>query len=306
MNDVQLVARFVREFRMLRPNLVLSYTIKNNIYGAMASRRTNVTFVPTVTGLGTAFLASSLLRQVACALYRHAFKHLDHVVFQNCEDFGEFLKYRLVSQRQILLIPGSGVDTTRFQIAPMPSSDERKFLMIGRMLRDKGVEEYVAAARICKLADPRLRFSLIGPADAQNNTAISLEQLQAWDKEGFVSYLGPREDVRSDIASAHCIVLPSYREGMSRVLLEAACMGRPLIATDVPGCRDIVEDGVNGYLCTPADSRDLARKLQSIATLPVDVLTKMGHEGRAKVVKSFADEIVIPAYLKMITETDRL
>jgi len=300
-NDFKLIRRFAREFRKQRPDLVLSFTIKNNIFGALAARRSGTPFIPTITGLGTAFLSGRALRWMACRLYAQAFRHLPTVVFQNTEDRDMFLELGLVTHRQSHMVTGSGVDTEHFAPVAFPAGgSSRTFVMIARMLRDKGVEEFVEAARLCRAKRPGLDFCLVGPADSRNRSAIGLEQLTVWDAEGAVRYLGERIDVRPDIAKAHCVVLPSYREGLPRVLLEAAAMARPVVATDVPGCRDIVEDGANGYLCVPRDAADLAEKMMDMAALPLDRLSEMGSTGRDKVLREFSERGVIDEYLALI------
>ena len=204
------------------------------------------------------------------------------------------------------LVPGSGIDLERFTLTPSPSPASGRggirFLLVARMLWDKGVGEYVAAARRVRRRYPDAEFGLLGFLDVQNPAAISREQMDAWVDEGVVRYLGVSDDVRAQIAAADCVVLPSYREGTPRTLLEAAAMGRPLITTDAVGCREVVEDGVNGLLCRVRDADDVADKMEQMIALSADERTEMGRRGREKVEREFDERFVIEAYLRAIRE----
>ena len=174
--------------------------------------------------------------------------------------------------------------------------------MVARLLWDKGVGEFVEAATIIKQGRPDIRFQLLGPIGVENRTAIAKEQVAKWLDEGVIEYLGESDSVQSIMSEAHAIVLPSYREGTSRVLLEGAAIGRPLIATNVPGCREIIEDGVTGYLCAPRDALDLAEKINTILSLSTSQLEVMGRKGREKVVREFRQEIVCDRYVEVLKQ----
>ena len=295
--DLKLMQRFKRMFRNEQPDAILSYTIKNNIFGAMAARSLGIPFVPNVTGLGTAFLSGGVLQTIAESLYRRAFGQLSHVFFQNSDDRELFLERSLIKATQAHLLPGSGIDLKRFSAADFPPKTEvTVFLMIARLLRDKGLVEYVEAARRVKSGHPEAVFQLLGPIDAVNRTAIDAAILRSWQAEGVVEYLGTTKDVRPCIAEAHCVVLPSYREGAPRTLIEAAAMARPLITTDVPGCRSVVDDGVTGYLCQVRDSTKLAEAFERFLALPHADKAAMGCGGRAKMEAEFNQDIVVQAY----------
>ena len=298
LQDLALMRRFKRIFRTEQPDAILSYTIKNNIFGAMAAHALNIPFFPNVSGLGTAFLSGGTLQTVAEGLYRRAFAHLPRVFFQNEDDRDLFVKRKLVAPRQAHVLPGSGIDLERFPLTDYPQQREAPvFLMIGRLLRDKGVLEYVEAARQVKSDHPKTRFQLLGAVDAANRTAIDAATVRSWEEEGVIEYLGTADDVRPHIAAAHCAVLPSYREGAPRTLIEAAAMARPLIATDVPGCRDVVVDNVNGYLCKVRDSASLAETFEKFLALPLASKAEMGRAGRSKMEADFDQGIVVQAYM---------
>ena len=297
LQDIKLIGRMRRVFREEQPDAIFSYTIKNNIFGALAARPLGIPFIPNVTGLGTAFLSGGFLQFVAEGLYRRAFRHQRVVFFQNEDDRNLFLTRRLVTAQQARLLPGSGIDLNHFAATDYSKDkDAPVFLMIARLLRDKGVIEYVEAARRVKSAHPRARFQLLGAVDAANRTAIDAATVTSWEEEGIIEYLGTADDVRPHIAASHCVVLPSYREGAPRTLIEAAAMARPLIATDVPGCRSVVEDGETGYLCKVRDGDDLARSIETFLALPRAEIARMGRAGRAKMSKSFDQAIVVQAY----------
>jgi glycosyltransferase involved in cell wall biosynthesis len=301
LEGVRLVRRFKQQFRVLQPDVVLSYTIKNNIFGAMAARAVGVPFVPNVTGLGTAFLSGGLLQAIAEGLYRHAFKRLPVVFFQNADDRDLFAQRRLVRAEQARLLPGSGIDLQRFAAAEMPPATSAPvFLMIARLLRDKGVLEFVEAARQVKTQYPQARFQLLGAVDAENRTAIDRATVDGWVNEGVVEYLGTTTDVRPLIAAASCVVLPSYREGAPRTLIEAAAMARPLIATDVPGCRSVVDDGLSGYLCQVRDADSLADAAMRMLALSHEECVAMGQAGRQKMQRQFDEALVVAAYRDVI------
>lgn len=300
--DLKLLRSLTRVFRDERPDVVLSYTIKNNIFGAMAARSSGVPFLPNVTGIGTAFLSGGLLQAIAERLYRRAFSPLPIIFFQNEDDQGLFIRRGLARPEQARLLPGSGIDLTHYAATDLPSADAAPtFLMIARLLRQKGVVEFVDAARQVKATTPQARFQLLGAAGSRNRTAISADTIRAWVEEGVVEYLGTTDDVRPHIAAAHCVVLPSYREGAPRTLLEAAAMARPLIATDVPGCRSVLDPDVSGFLCEARSAGSLAATLRRFLDLPHAAKVGMGRAGRAKMEHAFDEAIVVRAYREAIS-----
>jgi glycosyltransferase involved in cell wall biosynthesis len=295
--DLRLLADYRRLLGRIQPAAYLGFTIKPNIYGAMAAASLGIPAIPNVSGLGTAFIRRGVLQSIVTALYRLGFSKAPAVFFQNDEDRSLFVGRRIVRAKQSRVLPGSGVDLSRF--APVaPSDGPPVFLLVARLLRDKGVIEFVQAAR--SLGSQGMHFQLLGPIDEGNRTAIGRLELERWVEEGVIEYLGVTDDVRPFLAAATAVVLPSYREGMPRSLLEAAAMGRPLIATDVPGCRDVVEDGVNGYLCAIRDPVSLASAMRRLAGLPPTDRIVMGEAARRKVQEQFSEELVIRAYLEVL------
>lgn len=297
LSDLVLMRRFRNHFGELAPDLVLSFTIKNNLFGAMAARSAKIAFIPNVTGLGTAFLGGRWLQAVAEKLYRTAFRRLPLVFFQNADDRDLFVRRKLVKPAQASLLPGSGIDLEQFAEAPFPcAGGPTRFLMIARLIRDKGVFEYIEAARKLRTEGVAAEFHLLGPLGAENRTAIDAGQLREWQAEGIIEYHGTTEDVRPFITDAHCVVLPSYREGAPRTLIEGAALGRPAVASDVTGCNSVVEEGVTGLLCNVRDALDLAEKLRDFAALTREAQAAMGGAARSRMEREFSVDVVIQAY----------
>ncbi|HET8720773.1 MAG TPA: glycosyltransferase family 4 protein, partial [Nitrospira sp.] len=254
--------------------------------------------VPNVTGLGTAFLRGSVFRRTVLTMYRFAFTHAKAVLFQNPDDQALFLREGIVRPGQSRVIPGSGIDPTHFRPVELPA--EPRFLMIARLLGDKGVREYVAAARKLKASFPSAGFALLGELDRQNRSAVSTGELEAWVRESVIEYVGSKRDVRPHIARSSAVVLPSYREGLPRTLLEGAAMARPLIGTDVPGCRELVRDGVTGFLCEARDADSLAAAMERLARMSHDERMRLGTEARSMVEREFDQTLVSDAYLELL------
>jgi glycosyltransferase involved in cell wall biosynthesis len=304
LDDIKLLFNLRKIFSQEQPDVVLTYTIKNNIYGALAAKSLNISIIPNITGLGTAFLAGGFLGMIVKILYEKALRQLPCVFFQNVDDSRYFVDHGIVQKDQIYLLPGSGVDLEHFHKTPFSNSEAGPiFLMISRIIKDKGVLEYVGAARELKQVWPHARFQLLGNAKSENRTAIDALTVQSWHEEGVIEYLGTTDDVRPFIAASNCIVLPSYREGAPRALIEAAAMARPVIATDVPGCRSVVEDEITGFLCRERSVASLVNACRKFLTLPLGRQAAMGRAGRMKIEREFDQKRVVNEYRKAIAAT---
>jgi glycosyltransferase involved in cell wall biosynthesis len=283
--DAGTTVALARAFRRFRPDAVFVYAVKPVIYGSVAARLARVPLrVAMITGTGSAFggggsrkrrLVSWLVRR----LYRLGLAGVHVVFFQNPDDERLFRSLGLVGRggQRILRVGGSGVDLSKYSPVPLPTGP-LTFLLIGRVIRDKGVAEYVEAAKRVRLVHPEVRVQLLGPLDS-NPTAISKEELDGWVASGAIEYLGRTPDVRPNLAAAHVCVLPSYGEGMPRSVLEAMAMARPVITTDVPGCRETVVAERNGYLVPVRDAGALADAMIKLVEAP-ERLEAMGLEGR--------------------------
>jgi len=232
-----------------------------------------------------------------------AFRFPREVWFLNPDDQQTFLREGLLpSPERGYLLNSEGIDLEQFPLTPLANGKTHfDFLLVGRLLWDKGVAEYAAAARLLKARYPQARFQLLGPVGVANPSAIPLQQVEQWVAEGVLQWLGETQDVRPYLSAADCVVLPSYREGMPRTLLEASALGRPIVATRVPGCRDVVEDGVTGLLCEARDSDDLAAKMAQMLELPAAERTRMGELGRARMQAEFDERLVVHRYFETLT-----
>jgi glycosyltransferase involved in cell wall biosynthesis len=299
--DLLLLVRFFNLLRSERPEVFLSYTAKPNIYGSLAAHSIGIPAINNIAGLGTVFIKSGWLNLLVRGLYRIALSRSAKVFFQNDDDRRQFVSFGLVSNVVADRLPGSGIDLKQFKPSALPAKPVLRFLLIARMLWNKGVGEYVEAARILNQRGIAAECCLLGFLDVQNSAAISRKQMDVWVAEGVVRYLGVSDNVREEISQADCVVLPSfYREGTPRALLEAAAMARPVLTTDSVGCRDVVDDGVNGYLCKPKDASDLAMKMERIVAMSPLEREVMGLRGREKVEREFDEQIVINKYLEAI------
>jgi glycosyltransferase involved in cell wall biosynthesis len=300
--DLRLLAAMIALLRRERPAALLSWTAKPNIYGALAARAARVPALPNVSGLGTAFIRGGPLEVLLSALYRVAFAACPAVFFQNAEDARLFVARRLVRPEQVRLIPGSGVDLSRFAPQPLPPEEgSLRLLFVGRLLGDKGLRELAAAAGILHGQGAPVRFQLLGSAGAGNRSAVPRAELDSWIAEGLVEHLGEAADVRPFLAQAHAVILPSYREGLPRSLLEAAAVGRPLLASDVPGCRDVVEHGRNGFLFPVRDADGLAAAIRSFLRLTREQRLVMSRNARQTAEQRFDEQLVIDAYLRELS-----
>ena len=296
--DLKTIYRYYKIYKDIKPDIILHYTIKPNIYGTLASSILNIPTINNIAGLGTLFIKQHIITKIAKWLYKVSQKKAIKVFFQNQDDFKMFVDERLVQKEKCDVLPGSGVDITKF--IPVEKEDDGifRFLLVSRMLWAKGVQEFVDSAKIIKAKHKNIEFQLLGHFDTVSPTAISKEQMDIWVADGYVKYLGSSDDVRVEIAQANCVVLPSfYREGTPRILLESASMEKPIITTDNIGCRDVVDDGINGYLCEVKNSKDLANKMEMMLNLSDIERNGMGKAGRVKMINEFDEKIVIDKYL---------
>ena len=301
--DLLLLLRYLVLLRAQEPVAYLGYTIKPNVYGSIAAQSLGIPVINNIAGLGAAFIDSSMVTRVARLLYRTALRRSARVFFQNPHDHRLFVEAGLARADVSDLLPGSGIATARYHAAPARDDGASfRFLLVGRMLVNKGVVEFAEAARIVRRSLPDVRFQLLGPVNEANPNLVAAQTIAAWQAEGLVEYLGAVDDVRPYLAEADCVVLPSYREGVPRTLLEAAAMARPIVATRVPGCIDVVDEGVNGLLCAARDAADLARAMLAMAALPLAERQRMGAAGRRKVEQQFDEALVIRKYLDAISD----
>lgn len=299
LKDVKTFTSFISIYRRVRPNVVLNFTPKNNIYSTLSARLVAAKSINNIAGLGMVFINESITAKLVRLLYRLSQPKAHTIFFQNEEDRVLFERYKLAPMDITDRVPGSGADLSRFSITESVNDDCVRFLLIARMLYDKGIGHYVEAARALKAKyGEQVEFRLLGFLDVNNPSAVSKQDMQTWVDEGIVNYLGVSDYVEQEIGKVDCMVLPSfYREGVPKSLLEACAMGKPIVTTDSVGCRETVDDGENGYLCEPRSTQDLIDKLDKMIKLSHSERLQMGLKSRTKVEREFDEKIVINKYL---------
>lgn len=292
--DLKLLFTYWKLLRQINPDMVLTYTIKPNIYGGFVCRKERIPYMATVTGLGSAMEGKGPVQYLTSFLYRHSMKKAECIFFQN-ERNRQVFEERGIRGRFTRLVAGSGVDLEHFTYQEMPTGEVTRFLFISRIMREKGIEEYLKTAKQIRQKYPTTEFWILGFCeDAYEGV---LQELQ---EQGVIRYFGMQEDVIPFLASSQCLVHPSYAEGLSNVCLEAAATGRSIIASDIPGCRECIEDGITGFLVKPKNAEDLAEKIEKFLALEYNERKHMGELGRKKMEREFSREKVVDAYLEEI------
>lgn len=302
--DFALMVELTTLYMKVNPEVVLHYTIKPNVYGSMAAALAGIPSINNVCGLGTVFLKDGLVSKIAKLLYKISFRFPKKVFFQNPDDLQLFLDKRILKKEKTDLLPGSGIDLRHFVPEAFKRNNVFTFLAVSRLIYDKGILEYIDAIRLLKAKGVKARFQLLGAEDPQHKRGIPAADVQQWIDEGLIEYLGKTDDVRPYLSAADCVVLPSYREGSPRSLMEAAAMGKPIVATNVPGCNQVVIGGLNGLLCSSHNAEDLADKMLHMTKLSDPVLQMMGECGRRKMELEFSDSIIANKYLSALRQLE--
>ncbi len=306
--DLKLIWNLFRIYKKEKPHLALHFTIKPNIYGPIAAKLTNIKCLNTVTGLGYSFMKKNFFYGFVKILYKISFKITDRIFFQNNDDLKLFLENKIIDNtNKVVVVKGSGVNVGYFNLEfckQIRKNDNTfVFILIGRLLWDKGIGEFVEAGKIIKKKYPAIEFQLLGPIDKGNPSGIPEERIKEWHKLGLIEYLGETTDVRPFICKSDCIVLPSYyREGIPRSLLEAMAMGKPIITADSVGCREVIGNDKNGFLVPVKNSKELADSMIKMIQIGEEKRKEMGKYGREKVLREFDERKVIDIYLKIIME----
>ncbi len=303
--DLKILKEYIDIYRKIKPDLVINFTIKPNIYSSFACGILKIKSISVVTGLGYVFVKGGILEKVVSLLYKTAFNFNERIIFQNEDDQKIFINKGIITQPKSFLIKSSGVNTTHFSPDFCKNIEKEKnkfiFLLIARLLWDKGIKEFVEAGKKLKEKYPYAEFWLLGGLDKGNPSAIPEDKIREWEEESIIKYIGLSKDVRPYICQADCIVLPSYyREGVPRSLLEAMAMGKPIITTDAPGCRDVVDKEINGFLVKQKDANSLKNAMEKMINLTEEKRIEMGIKGRDKAIKEFDDKIIIDKYLEII------
>lgn len=296
LDEIRLILAYIKILKSIRPDIVVAYTIKPNLYGGLVTSLLRIPFIASVTGLGTAVENKGVVQKIVKLMYRICLRKAACVFVQN-EKIEKFLVERKVKAK-IVRIPGSGVNLKQHCFEKYPDNDgEIRFVTIARLMKDKGIDEILYAAKQIKVEYPNTRFQLIGFDDGNYK-----EIVEAAEKENQVEYLGFQDNVHQWIVKSHATIHPSYHEGMANVLLESAASGRPVIATDIPGCRETFDEGVSGISCKVRSKEDLVRAIRQFIELPYEKKSAMGIAGRTKMEKEFDRNIVVNAYLAEIKQ----
>ena len=301
--DLRLCLELLRLYRRHKPDLILHYTVKPNIYGGLAAKLLGIPSVAVVTGLGYSLIHEGWINVITRMLYKLSLPLHRKVIFENTDDKTLFEKAGLVTEGKSISIKGCGVDTQWFS----PNGDGRTagtmtFTFIGRLLYDKGVREFIEAAHIVRKQNANVQFWLVGGIDKENPSSVRNEDLVKWIRDPGIHYLGATDNIRKYIEKSDCIVLPSYREGMPRVIMEAMAMERPVITTDTAGCRETVDENINGYLVPVNDATALANAMDRFVHLDDNMRKEMGKAGRVKVLREFDDRIIADQLYKVIMQ----
>lgn len=301
--DLRLLRNLSRIYAAEKPNLVLHYTIKPNIYGSFAARYQNIPSISVITGLGYSYINNGLLYKLVEKLYQFSLQHNSFVVFENQDDRRMFINRQVIPKEKGISIKGCGVNIEHFKpnITSLPS-EKLVFSFIGRLLKDKGLSEFVEAAKIIQNQNPTIQFWVVGDIDPGNPASFSKKEIERWQKSGIIKFLGFKKDVRPIIAQSTCVVLPSYREAIARSITEAMAMEKPVIATNTAGCKEAISPNENGYLVPIKDANALADAVLKMSHLSPEKRTLMGQKGREKVLALFDDRIIADKLVGLIQQ----
>ena len=289
--DFKIVYKIFKIIDEFHPDIAFTFTIKPNVYGGIACTMKHIPYVATITGLGTSIQNGGLMQKVSLFLYKFGLKNAQKVFFQNTSN-RDFLIQTHTYEGKYEVVPGSGVNLSRFHVMNYPSNEELNFVYVGRVMKEKGIEEFFEAATYIHGKYPYVYFHVCGPCED-----VYEERLRELERRGIVIYYGRVKDMTTKYVIAHCIVHPSYHEGMANVLLEAAACGKAIIASDIAGCREVVDDGVNGFLVDVKNADSLKENIEKFIFLSYEQQKQMGLAGRKKVEKEFDRNIVIGMYL---------
>ena len=301
LKDLKLFASYMKIMKKTRPDAVLTYTIKPNIYGASAAKFLRIPYICNVTGLGTAIEGGGMLSKILVKMYSFSMNRAVKVFFQNKRNL-EFMQNKGVAKKNAALLPGSGVNLTDHPFREYPSEEDGiRFLAVIRIMKDKGIEEYLKAAEEITSANDKVFFDLVGEYEEDEREKYE-PMIRALEEKGVVKYHGHLDSVEPVMANSHVIVHPSYHEGLSNVLLEAGACGRPVLATDVNGCKETFEEGVTGIGFKPGEASALSDAIRKILALSENDRKSMGQKARLFIEKNYDRKIVISTYEQTLKE----
>ena len=296
LTDMKLLLKYFRMEATLKPDLVITYTIKPNVYGGVVSRILRIPYAENITGLGTTFQTENLIKKLVCFLYKISCRRAKVVFFENEENKQIFLEHHLIREEQACRLNGAGVNLDEYPYTEYPDESEPiRFLFIGRVMKEKGVDELFEAARRIKKEYPKAVFDIVGPMEDEHESVV-----QKLEEEGIINYYGYQKDVRPFIAKCHCFVLPSWHEGMANTNLESASSGRPIIASNIPGCMEAVMNNMSGFLCKTRNSDDLYKVIKKFIELPYEERKAMGLTGRKYIEDVFDKKKIVARTIEFL------
>lgn len=281
--DLKLLNRYRKIIKDVKPDLVITYTIKPNIYGSLIARMKHIDYAVNITGLGTMFQSDNLLKRIIVFMYKTSLKKVKAVFFENIENKDIFIQNKITEEERVCVLNGAGVNLEEYPFTEYPEEDkEIRFLFIGRIMKEKGIDEFLYAAKKIKEENKDIQFDIVGPMEDDYENII-----KEYIDNDIINYYGYQEDVKPYIERCHCFVLPSYHEGMANTLLEAASMGRPLITSNIHGCKEALEDGISGYLCEKKSCKSFYKKMKEFCSLLYNKRVQMGIAGRNYIENNF-------------------
>ena len=297
LKDLSLFFRLFFLYRKIKPDYILHYTIKPNVFGSIAAGFLRIPNISNVSGLGTIFIRQGIILFLVKHLYTFAFRFPQKVFFQNKDDQQLFFDLKLVNPQRTDVLPGSGINLFKYKPLPFKIAKPFTFLLIARLLTDKGIIEYANASKLLKEKGIEFQSNIVGFFDRSSKYNISKEEIENWVNQNQIVFNGESQNIVEEIEKSDCVVLPSYREGTPRSLLEAMAMGKPIITTNVPGCKEVIANGVNGFICEPKNVESLANAMEEMIKLKPELRFKMGQNGRQIVENRFDERIVVEKYM---------
>lgn len=297
--DLRYFFTILKIYFTLKPDVIIHYSIKPNIYGSIAAKVLKIPSFAVITGLGSSFIKNNFLTTIVKFMYSVALKNTHKAIFLNKDDLDFFVDEKIISEKISFLMPGEGVNVDYYKPCPKNPDGKISFLMVARLLKDKGIYEYIDAIKQLGKKE-HLQFFLAGMLDEQNPTSITQMELEEWIHQGLIQYLGKTDDIREFFKLCDVVVLPSYREGLSRVLLEANSCGKFIIATNIPGCKELCIDGKNGFLAMAYDSHSLKSAIEKTIELDYEDLNRMGGTGRLLIQENYSSTIINNLFLNLV------
>lgn len=298
-SDLKLYFEIKKVFKKIKPNLIINYTIKPHIYCTLAARKDDIKVINFIAGVGSMFLEDSILRKIIICLYRKSAKYVSKFIFINQTDFNEFKEYKIIKDENAYLVPSEGVDLNKFTYNSDISYETVSFIFVGRLVKEKGLNEYLEAARVIKNRFLDVNFYILGPI-YKKHSAVSLQHIYEYEKKGYVKYLGFSYDTNEVYEKMHAVVLPSYREGMPMSLIEGFAKGKVGLASNVPGCQDVIDDNVNGFLFSPKNIDSMVEVISKYINLSVNKKKEMSLSAYQKALRYYDVEKIISKLINII------